>query len=213
MEPFNPIQQTDIKLPIYNLIINDDDDTTGVEAVALVDHPAIEKNWVAFSGEQKPYSFATVNADKRIISGALMIADLPIYRRDDMGEYYVIFNRSTIETISQKYMRNGFLKNVNAMHDPNQKIDGVYLWQNWIIDKSNGITPPSYYQNMTDGSWYGMFKVDNQPLWNDYIKTGIFKGFSVEGIFEHKYLVDKAKSQIDSLAERIQALRIRAGLK
>jgi hypothetical protein len=206
----NPIKQADIKLPIYNLVVNEDDDTTGVEAVALVDHPAIERNYMAFN-EQKPHKFEVMNQEKRILSGPLMMADLPIFRRDTMGEYYVIFNKKTIETISQKYMRNGFLKNVNKMHDPEQKVDGVYLWQSWIIDKANGITAPNYSQQLTDGSWYGIFKVDNENLWNDYIKTGVFKGFSVEGIFEHRYLVDKEKSKIESLAERLQNLRTQAG--
>ena len=89
-----------MKLPIYTLEINEDDKDTGVNFVALVDSPAIERNWVAFNKEQK----FIANEDKQIITGPLMIADLPIFRRDNiLGEYYAVFTAETIEKIVNKF--------------------------------------------------------------------------------------------------------------
>ncbi len=84
-----------MELPLYKLVISDDDsDETGVTAVALVDKPAIEMNWQAFTKHQ---IFKTVNPEKRIISGPLMVADQKIYRKDDqLGEYNVMFDAPTI---------------------------------------------------------------------------------------------------------------------
>jgi hypothetical protein len=60
------------KLPVIYLTI-DDDHETGLDAISLVDHPAIERNWMAFNKKQR---FA-INEDKQIVSGMAMISDYP----------------------------------------------------------------------------------------------------------------------------------------
>lgn len=194
------------KLPIYALII-DEADESGVDFVALVDKPAIAKNWMAFDDLKSKYEFKITNQDKRIITGALMIPDLPIYRRDEMGEYYVFFSAETIMQIVEKYFRKGNTNNVNMMHNDNMVANGVYMFESFVADKSRGIQCPVAFEGMPDGTWFGSFKVDNNEIWNDYIKNGIFKGFSVEGIFQHKYVVDKQEDQIKSLSQKILSLR------
>lgn len=193
-------------LPIYKLVI-DDSDELGVDFVALVDKPAIEKNWMAFD-EAKQYKFIG-NQEKRLISGALMAADLPIYRRDEHGEYYVVFDAEQINKIAQRYFKNGFIHNVNMMHDSERQVNGVYMVESMIIDKSRGIRTPEGYPTLTEGSWFATFKVDNDEVWNDFIKTGVFKGFSVEGAFSHRKLTDKPQEEIDAIADRIQSLKKR----
>lgn len=193
-----------MNLPVYKLVI-DDSDELGVDFVALVDKPAIEKNWMAFD-EVKQYSFVA-DKDRRLISGALMAADLPIYRRDESGEYYVIFDKEQIEKIAQRYFKSGFIHNVNMMHDAERKVTGVYMVESMIIDKSRGIRTPECYPTLTEGSWFGTFKVDNDEVWNDFIKTGVFKGFSVEGAFSHRKLTDMPQEQIEGVAQRIQSLK------
>ena len=39
--------------------------------------------------------------------------------------------------------------------------------------------------------WYGIYKVDNRPVWNEFIKTGKVKGFSIEGYFYNNILTQK----------------------
>ena len=145
--------------------------------------------------------------EKRMISGALMIADLPIYRKDDMGEYYVVFDKDQIEKIVQRFFKKGFIHNVNMMHDSERQVNGVYMVESFIIDKSRGIRTPEGYPTLTEGSWFGTFKVDNNEVWNDFIKTGVFKGFSVEGAFAHRKLQNVEQSDIEKIADRIQSLK------
>lgn len=170
--------------PLYELIINDEDET-GVTAIALVDAPAIQINWQAFE-QQKPYKFETVNEEQRIIAGPLMVADMPIFRNDERGEYDVFFKKGTISKIIDKFHRNEYSKNVNPMHDSMMLLPDIYMISDFQIDSARGINTPKGYPTLTDGSWFGQFKVRNDEVWNEYIKTGIFKGFSVEGFFnEH----------------------------
>ncbi len=173
-----------MKLPLYKLVINEDDqDATGVMAIALVDSPAIEMNWLTFS---KSETFKAKDLEKRIISGPLMVAGQKIYRKDDqIGEYEVLFDSETISKIVQKFFRNGNTDSINLMHNSNEKVKGVYMIESFIIDKKRGINTPTGFDDLPDGSWFGSFKVDNDELWNEYIKTGVFKGFSVEGFFNN----------------------------
>jgi hypothetical protein len=187
------------KLPIYKALVKEDD-PTGVEFVALVDKPAIEQNWIAFSEDFKPVKqkFKVTSEEKRIISGALMIADMPIYRNDEnIGKYYITFGSDVIQSIAQKYFKNKFTSNVNLMHDPSKTVEGVYMFESLIVDSSRGIKAPEGF-GLTEGSWFGSFKVDNQDVW-DQIKAGDFKGFSVEGLFDMRPAEQKMTSQLTDL--------------
>ena len=191
-----------MKLPIYKLEINENDQDTGVNFVALVDSPAIERNWVAFNKQQK----FIANEEKQIASGALMVADLPIFRRDEtLGEYYAVFTAETIEKIINKFFKQGMIHNVNLMHDSNQQVKGAYMIESFIINRKRGINPPTGFEGITDGSWFGSFKVENQEVW-ERIKEGKFKGFSIEGAFDHLFYVDKEKEQINQIIEIIKAI-------
>jgi hypothetical protein len=167
-------------LPVYKIVIRDHDES-GVDFIALVDHPAIDLTFQTFQVQKSKFQ---ANQEKRIISGPAMVAGLPIYRKDkDKGEYYVVFEKDTIESICRKFFRNGFTSNVNLMHDPKRLAEGVYLFESFLIDSERGIKTPAGYDELPDGSWFVSMKVDNDTVWNDFIKTGEFRGFSVEGFF------------------------------
>jgi hypothetical protein len=195
-----------MELPVYKLVI-DESDELGVEYIALVDKPAIEKNWFAFMDESEKQFKFYADKEKRLISGALMISDLPIYRKDEMGEYYVVFDKEQIEKIAQRFFKKGYTHNVNMMHDSERQVNGVYMVESFIIDKTRGIRTPEGYPTLTEGSWFGTFKVDNNEVWNDFIKNGVFKGFSVEGAFAHRKLQNVEQSEVEKIADRIQSLR------
>ena len=129
-------------------------------------------------------SFSIQDEEERIITGALMLADTPIYRNDGNGEYYVVFTKDTIKKIAQKYFKKGYQNNVNLMHDSGQVMDGVTMFESWIVDEKRGIKPMKGFEDVKEGSWFGSFKVENEEVWN-MIKDGKVKGFSVEGIFNY----------------------------
>lgn len=129
--------------------------------------------------------FQIVNEEERIISGALMLADELIYRNNEQfGEHYVKFSAETIKQIAIKFAKRKFQNHVNLMHDPNQKVDGVTMFESFIVDKNRGIKPMKGFEDVADGSWFGSFYVENDMVWND-VKQGIYKGFSVEGMFDY----------------------------
>lgn len=193
------------KLPIYELVI-DENNESGVSAVALVDHPAIDKMFQAFSAAQE-YKFKVQDEEKRMISGPVMLADMPIYREDNNGRYYVTFKAETISKIMQKYFKNNFQSSVNIMHEEKNFVDGVYMIESLQVDKKRGMFAPKQFGNIPDGSWFGTFKVDNDEVWNDFVKTGTVKGFSVEGIFKHVEIGEAPSQTLENLHDRISKMR------
>lgn len=192
-------------LPIYLLDISEDmNDDAEVDYVALVDRPAIQKNWNAFKNQQR---FEVVSEDKRIISGPLMLADVPIFRSDaTYGDYYVVFSKDTIFKIAQKFFKRGYQSNVNLMHSPNAQVEGVTMFESFITDESRGILPMKGFEDAPDGSWFGSFKVDNEGVWND-VKDGKFKGFSVEGLFTYKTKPNKEQELMEAIKEILQQVK------
>jgi hypothetical protein len=152
-------------------------------------------------------SFAVQDEDQRIVSGPLMIADLPIYRRDEDGEYYVMFTGEQIKKIVQRFFKKGYQAKVNIEHG--KKADGVYMFESYIIDRERGVNPPTGFEDVADGSWFGSFKVENEKLWGE-VKAGTFKGFSVEGLFRYEkagMIIQKEEqimAQIFKILEQIE---------
>ena len=172
------------KFPIYKMrIVENDSEEIEVNAIALVDSPAIEIDWQKFSKHQR----FSADEERRLVMGVFMVADMPIYRRDEkLGEYYVLFEKEEIYKIVQKFFRKGFVSNFNLMHDPEKKLDKVYLIESFIIDSTRGIVPPKAFEGISDGSWLGTVKIDNEKVWQNFIKTGELKAFSIEGNFNYE---------------------------
>ncbi len=190
------------KIEVFELVI-DTDDESGVTAIALVDQPAIESNWMAFS-KQSEYKFNVKDEEKRIIEGYFMVADLLIPRIGENGEkFFVKFSAKTIEQIREKQSRLGLNNNFNLMHDPRQIAEGVYMLDNLIIDNERGKVAPKEFEKVPNGSLWGSAKVDNDEIWNA-IKAGEFSGFSVEGMFKQLEPVEMDENLINKIRQTIQ---------
>lgn len=173
-----------MELPYYLLSIDENEQSDSeVNYVAMVDKPAIKLLWQKFN--EVPQKFIA-DAEKRIVSGALMVADMPIYRNNEQfGEHYTIFNAEAIEKIAIKFYQKGFQSNVNLMHDEGMIVEGATMFESWIVNRALGKMPMKGYDEVADGSWFGSFKVNNDTVWN-MVKDGTLKGFSVEGLFQYK---------------------------
>ena len=68
----------------------------------------------------------------------------------------------------------------------NSMIEDVYLAENWIVDEPKNDKSNIFGYSLEKGSWFGLFKINNESFWNDYIKTGKVKGVSAEGYFINK---------------------------
>jgi len=193
-------------LPIYKLVISEDiTDDVEVDYVALVDRPAIQRNFLMFKEKHK---FEIVNEDKRILSGPLMIADMPIYRNnEEFGEHYVVFGSETIQNIAEKFFKKGYQSNVNEMHDPAKKVSGVTMFESWLVNRELGKMPMKGFEDAKDGSWFVSYKVDNEVIWAK-AKNGDFQGLSVEGLFDYESKV----TQEELMVEQIKNILAEAGI-
>jgi hypothetical protein len=186
--------------PLYKLTIDPNlKEDSEVDFVALVDEPAIMKDFLAFSEKQ---CFEVISEDRRIISGPMMLAGMPIYRENEkFGKHYIHFDKETIETIAIKFAKKGFQNNVNLMHEPTLKVEGVTMFESWLVDSKRGIAPMKGFEDAPDGSWFGSFHVQNDAVWQA-VKEGKVKGFSVEGLF----IYEEPKQSPEEILQRVQQL-------
>jgi hypothetical protein len=185
---------------VFELIIEDENDL--ITAISLVEKPAIEEDFMYFSKAE--VQFAQLNNEKRMLVGPILIPDKQILRVDEVDgvPYHVFFSKPTVAKLAQNYLKSKLIDSATLEHD--KKIKGVHLVESWIkegkLDKSN-----SYGMNMPEGTWMGKFYIDESKegntIWNDYVKTGRVKGFSVEALMEHRLV--KASAHADLLDKQI----------
>ena len=181
---------------LYELRI--EDDTDEVFAISLVESPAIESDFIYF--DKEVIQFAKIDNEQRMLIGPILIADKKILRVDGEGQpYHVFFTKETVKKLAQNYLMKKYTDKATLEHD--NKIKGVHLVESWVkdgkLDKSN-----NYGLSLPEGTWVGMFKITDDTIWNDYVKTGKVKGFSVEALLEHKLV----KASIIDLDKDIEEL-------
>lgn len=169
-------------MKVFYIRINDED-ITGIDAISLVDIPAVEKNFLCFSEDKQPVKMQFDNS-KHIITGVVCLADTPIYRYSERyGEYYVVFSKETIEKMVEKFAKMDLFKSVNLQHDDDKFVDGIYMVESYITNKERGINPIEF-ADIPDGSWVASYKVENETLWGEIINGNKLNGFSLQGMFE-----------------------------
>jgi len=181
---------------IVELILDDDQMAEGISAISIVESPAIESNFIALKNHA--VQFATVDTDKRILMGPALIPNKPIYRNQDGEEFYVYFSKATIEKASQLYLKNGNQSKATLEHEIS--INGLTLVESWLKIDEQHDKSAAYGLNDPVGTWYVAMKVDNAEIWDEYVKTGKVKGFSIEGFFADKSTVmNRHESKLEQL--------------
>lgn len=142
-------------------------------AVSLVEDPAIESTFIALSKNKVEIKLEN---EKRIITGAALIPNKPIYRNIGGKEFYISFDEETIEKLAQGYLDN--VHTVTADH--NSDVNDVIVVESWIKTSDNDKSV-SLGLNEPIGTWFISMKVNNDEIWQK-IKDGIYKGFSIEAI-------------------------------
>lgn len=181
----------------YELIMKDDEDS--VFALSLVSQPAIQQDFVYFGVNGKNViKFATIDNDKHTIVGPILIPDIKILRmKEDGTPYYVTFSKDTVLKLAQKYIKDNNANNITLEHD--KSVSNVSLVESWIAESAQYDKAKAYGLTVKPGTWMGVFKVDNPTIWNDYVKTGLVKGISLEGLFTHELI--KA-SKVEDIFEK-----------
>ncbi|WP_343668724.1 XkdF-like putative serine protease domain-containing protein [Chitinophaga sp.] len=128
--------------------------------------------------------FAVQDEEQHIVTGPAMIPDSLIYRNDTNGEYYVTFSTNTINKIAQRFFLNGYQGNINIMHKQADVVADSVFYESWLVDREKGKMPLKGFEDLPDGTWFLTAKINNEDTWQK-IKTGEYKGFSVEGLFDY----------------------------
>lgn len=166
------------RLPVYVWDIDEFEKSDGISIMSIVGDPAVEKNFMCFSrsgGRASQFRYS-LNEEKRIITGVAIRADYPIYRNDENGEYYTVFDAKVIEKLVYKFMRDMRHKEVNVNHSAS--VEGVYLIESFFLSQAHRLSWPEF-ADVAPGSWITSYKVDNDQLWQQ-IKAGRLNGFSIE---------------------------------
>lgn len=165
----------------YKVLFNEQENE-GVYAISLVSDPAIEVQFVTLS-KQKEIKLATINEEQRILLGAVLIPDQPIYRNVDGHEFNIVFPKETIKQVQHNFSQQGYQNNSTIEHSGEQ-IQNVTFVETWIKEDEVHDKSTMYGFNEPIGTWYAAMKVNNDEIWNDYVKTGKVKGFSIDGVFD-----------------------------
>lgn len=182
------------KLKKYEAVF-DEEKTEGVFAISLVKKPATKEVFIALSDQEKQIQteihFSTVNEDEQILIGLVLEPNTPIYRNQEGEEFTVTFKEDTIQKLAYNFFKQDFHKNSTLEHDEDQKISGVTFVESWIVRNPDKDVSNEYGLTYPKGSWLATMKVDDDDIWNNYIKTGKVKGFSIDGLVQLKEIKDE----------------------
>lgn len=169
-------------MDIIELFIDENDDVSTIEAVSIVESPAIESDFIALKNQE--FKFAEVNKEKRILMGAALIPNKPIYRVSGESEYYIYFSRETVRKASESFFIKGNYNKSTLEHQ--LPLEGLVAVESWIVEDKDKDKSKFYGMDMPLGTWMLSMKVLNDDVWENYVKTGKVKGFSIEGYFASK---------------------------
>ena len=186
-------------LDIIELIIDENNLEDGIEAISLVESPAIEENFVALSRHK--VEFKSVDDEKRIVVGLALVPDKEIFRKSGDYAYKIMFSKETVKKASELYLKR--LKNNNATIEHELAVKGVSLIESWIVEDPNMDKTNLYKLDAPEGAWAVVMKIGNDEIWED-VKQGKYLGFSIEGFFSQKEQ-ELAKQELKSYSDYPQS--------
>ena len=193
---------------IVELVIDEEALHSGIEAISIVDRPAIEENFIALSKEHK-VELAEVDAEKRILMGAALIPNKNIYRQNEDEEYYIYFSEDTVRKAAELFLMRGNQNQSTLEHEA--ELHGLSVVESWIIEDETHDKSRKYDMDLPVGTWMVSMKVNNDDVWNNYVKTGKVKGFSIEGYFTDKLAMssefvteDEAKEILEEIFDHLR---------
>lgn len=187
-------------MQVIELIIDPKDAQSGIDAVSVVESPAIEENFIALSKHE--VELKEVNAEKRILMGAALIPNKKIYRVNaKKEEYYIYFSEDTVRQAMELFFKNG--NQSNATYEHKDAVKGMTVVESWLIEDEVHDKSKKYGFSLPKGTWMISMKVDNEDVWND-VKAGKVKGFSIEGYFADKLEMSLEQQKKNEIIEQLK---------
>ena len=188
------------KVEIIELLIDETKEEMGINAVSVVESPAIEENFIALNKHE--VELKEVDTEKRILMGAALVPNKQIYRRNGEKEFYIYFSEDTVRKASELFLMRSNQNNATLEHEK-KMLDGMSVVESWIIEDEKTDKSRLYNFNLPKGTWMISMKVNNDEVWKK-VKDGEVKGFSIEGYFVDKYDMSSHEEQV--LIEKIKDL-------
>ena len=189
---------------IVELLLDEENEVTGIEAVSIVESPAIESDFIALNSQE--IKLAKVDEEKQILMGAALIPNKPIYRTNNEEEFYVYFSADTVRKASELFFKNGNQNNATLEHK--LAVNDLTVVESWIVENKEKDKSALYDLEVPVGTWMISMKVNNSEIWNDFVKTGKVKGFSIEGYFADKATIQASKdTSEDKALEKIEEIK------
>lgn len=190
---------------IIELVINEEDSLSGIDAVSVVQNPAIQENFIALKRHE--VTLKEIDEEKRLLMGAALIPNKHIYRRNEKDEeYYIYFSEKTVRKASELFLMRS--NQNNATYEHKDKLNGMSVVESWIIEDEQHDKSKKYGFDLPVGTWMISMKVNNDEVWND-VKEGKVKGFSIEGYFADK-LEMSVQDENEVLLEAIRKIIVDA---
>ena len=167
-------------MEVYELFIQEDSEFSGVDAISIVEEPAIEEDFIALAAQKQ--ELAKIDDEKRILMGAALVPNRKIYRKDEEKEYYIFFSEETVRKASELFLARGKQNNSTLEHE--YKLKGLSVVESWIVEDVEKDKTKLYDLDVPKGTWMVSVKVNNDEVWEEYVKSGKVKGFSIEGFFQ-----------------------------
>ena len=172
-------------MKIIELVLDEENlqDDNGISAISIVESPAIEEDFIALKNQE--FKFAEQDKEKKLLLGAALVPNRPIFRKDSTGaeDYYIFFSSETVRKASELFFIKGNQSNSTLEHQSDLK--GLTVVESWIVESEKDKSR-HYNLNVPVGTWMVSVKCDNDEIWEDYVKTGKVKGFSIEAYFSDK---------------------------
>jgi hypothetical protein len=183
------------KVEIIELLIDETKLEAGINAVSVVESPAIEENFIALKKHE--VELKEVDAEKRILMGAALVPNKQIYRRNKDKEFYIYFSEDTVRKASELFLMRSNQNNATLEHE-RKMLDGMSVVESWIIEDEKQDKSAKYGFNLPKGTWMISMKVNNDDVWQK-VKDGEVKGFSIEGHFVDKYEMSLQQNEEDEI--------------
>jgi hypothetical protein len=190
-------------MEVFELFIDEESMESGIQAISIVENPAIEEDFVALSAHK--VELAEVDKEKRILMGPALIPDKKIYRRNGEDEYYIFFSEDTVRKASELFLSRGNQNNSTLEHEYSLK--GMSVVESWIVEDEQKDKSALYNLGMPKGTWMVSVKVNNEEVWQEFVKTGRVRGFSIEGYFSDSSDRPKESVEEDLCADCFEELQ------
>ena len=195
-------------MELIELIIDEKDPMHGIEAVSVVEYPAIEENFIALAKHQ--VELKEIDQEKRILMGAALVPNKKIYRKNEKTkrEWEIYFSEDTVRKASHLFQMKSNQNNATLEHATD--LDDMSVVETWIIDDPKMDKANLYGFDLPKGTWMILMKVNNDDVWKK-VKAGEVKGFSIEGYFADKYemsIQNKEKEELIAYLKEILDVKL-----